>query len=166
MILTSTIVCPLCGFEKPEPMPENACVHSYECTRCHQLLYPRAGDCCVFCSYGSVRCPPRQLEAGTAKPATKVAFGILGTLSLVFGFVATLLGAAAWFLSHQRTGTEGLAVIAAVFFQWVAALVGGYILGVPALRQRSRAARLGVFLSVASVVLTALALILHYASSG
>ena len=100
------------------------------------------------------------------KPATKVAFGILGALSLIFGFVATLLGAAAWFLSHQRTGTEGLAVIAAVFFQWVAALVGGYILGVPALRQRSRAARLGVFLSVASVVLTALALILHYASSG
>jgi hypothetical protein len=100
------------------------------------------------------------------KPATKVAFGILGTLSLIFGFVAALLGAAAWFLSHQRTGTEGLAVIAAVFFQWVAALVGGYILGVPALRQRSRAARLGVFLSVASVVLTALALILHYASSG
>lgn len=99
------------------------------------------------------------------KPATKVAFGILGTLSLIFGFVATLLGAAAWLLSHQRTGTEGLAVIAAVFFQWVAALVGGYILGVPALRQRSRAARLGVFLSVASVVLTALALILHYASS-
>ncbi len=100
------------------------------------------------------------------KPATKVAFGILGTLSLICGFVAALLGAAAWFLSHQRTGTEGLAVIAAVFFQWVAALVGGYILGVPVLRQRSRAARLGVFLSVASVVLTALALILHYASSG
>jgi hypothetical protein len=96
------------------------------------------------------------------KPITKVAFGILGTLSLVFGFVATLLGAAAWFLSHQRTGTEGLAVITAVFFQWVAALVGGYILGVPALRQRSRAARLGVFLSVASVVVTALALIRHY----
>jgi len=100
------------------------------------------------------------------KPATKVAFGILGTLSLICGFMATLLGAAAWFLSHQKTGTEGLAVIAAVFFQWVAALVGGYILGVPALRQRSRAARLGVFLSVASVVFTALALILHYASSG
>src|SRR4029077_12779768 len=96
------------------------------------------------------------------KPATRVAFGILGTLSFICGFAATLLGAAAWFLSHQRTGTEGLAVIAAVFFQWIAALVGGYILGVPALRQRSRAARLGVFLSVASVVFTALALILHY----
>ncbi len=58
------------------------------------------------------------------KPGTKVAFGILGTLALICGFVATLLGAAAWVLSHQRTGTEGLAVIAAVFFQWVAALVG------------------------------------------
>ncbi len=63
--LTSTITCPFCGFAKPESMPENACVHLYECAKCLRLLRPRAGDCCVFCSYGSVRCPPRQLEAGT-----------------------------------------------------------------------------------------------------
>jgi len=63
--LTSTITCPFCGFAQPESMPENACVHFYACTKCLRLLRPRAGDCCVFCSYGSVRCPPRQLEAGT-----------------------------------------------------------------------------------------------------
>jgi hypothetical protein len=66
LILSSTIKCPTCGFEKSETMPEDACVHFYECTNCHQMLKPRRGDCCVFCSYGSVRCPPRQLEAGTA----------------------------------------------------------------------------------------------------
>jgi uncharacterized protein (DUF486 family) len=99
-------------------------------------------------------------------PAVKVALGLLGTLSIACGLVATLLGAAAWFLSHQRTGTEGLAVIAAVFFQWVVALVGVYILGVPAARQGSKAARLGVGLSIASVALTGLALTFYYASAG
>ncbi|WP_349666169.1 GDCCVxC domain-containing (seleno)protein, partial [Sinorhizobium sp. 6-117] len=24
------------------------------------LLRPRPGDCCVFCSFGSVKCPPVQ----------------------------------------------------------------------------------------------------------
>jgi len=43
-------------------MPTDACVHFYECTRCHQTLTPKVGDCCVFCSYGSARCPPRQRE--------------------------------------------------------------------------------------------------------
>ena len=100
------------------------------------------------------------------KPATKVAFGILGTLALICGFVATLLGAAAWVLSHQRTGTGRSRRDRGGILSVGRCASGGYILGVPALRQRSRAARLGVFLSVASVVLTALALILHYASSG
>ncbi len=64
--LTSTIKCPACGFQKSEPMPENACVHFYECRACHHLLRPNPGDCCVFCSYASTPCPPRQLEAGPA----------------------------------------------------------------------------------------------------
>jgi hypothetical protein len=38
------------------------CQFFYECEGCHILLRPRAGDCCVFCSYGSVPCPPIQLE--------------------------------------------------------------------------------------------------------
>ena len=60
LTLTSTITCPSCGFEKQEPMPENACVHLYECTHCHEFLRPRPGGCCIFCSYGSTPCPPRQ----------------------------------------------------------------------------------------------------------
>ncbi|MGH7537526.1 MAG: GDCCVxC domain-containing (seleno)protein [Gemmatimonadales bacterium] len=30
---------------------------------CQKLLRPKPGDCCVFCSYGSVECPPRQFDA-------------------------------------------------------------------------------------------------------
>jgi hypothetical protein len=42
-------------------MPQDACQWFYECSHCHELLKPRAGDCCVFCSYGDVPCPPIQL---------------------------------------------------------------------------------------------------------
>jgi hypothetical protein len=34
----------------------------YTCISCHALLRPKAGDCCVFCSYGDVPCPPVQGE--------------------------------------------------------------------------------------------------------
>ncbi|AII54468.1 hypothetical protein N008_21320 (plasmid) [Hymenobacter sp. APR13] len=45
-------------------MPTDACQWFYECTSCHTVLKPLAGDCCVFCSYGTVPCPPIQ-EQGT-----------------------------------------------------------------------------------------------------
>ncbi len=41
-------------------MPTDACQWFYECKACHALLRPKAGDCCVFCSYGTVPCPPVQ----------------------------------------------------------------------------------------------------------
>jgi len=62
MKLNSTITCPECGFAKEETMPTDACMHFYECTRCHALLSPKPGDCGVFCTYGSVPCPPIQEE--------------------------------------------------------------------------------------------------------
>jgi len=41
-------------------MPTNACAFFHECAECRTLLRPKAGDCCVFCSYGSIPCPPIQ----------------------------------------------------------------------------------------------------------
>jgi len=61
-ILESVITCPECGYQATETMPTDACVYFYECTQCHALLRPNTGDCCVFCSYGNVKCPPVQLE--------------------------------------------------------------------------------------------------------
>lgn len=61
-ILESTITCPMCGATAEEEMPSDACVFFYECKACHQQLRPLRGDCCVFCSYGSVKCPPVQLQ--------------------------------------------------------------------------------------------------------
>jgi hypothetical protein len=56
----SIITCPTCGTAKAETMPTNACQYFYECPGCGTLLHPKQGDCCVFCSYGSVLCPPMQ----------------------------------------------------------------------------------------------------------
>jgi hypothetical protein len=56
----STITCPKCGHQAAETMPADACVILYVCKSCGERLKPLAGDCCVFCSYGSVPCPSIQ----------------------------------------------------------------------------------------------------------
>jgi hypothetical protein len=60
-VLESEITCPQCGAHRTERMPTDACQFFYECPGCGVVLRPRPGDCCVFCSYGSVKCPPMQL---------------------------------------------------------------------------------------------------------
>lgn len=60
MILESTLTCPQCGFVATETMPTDACQFFYDCKGCEALLRPKPGDCCVFCSYGTVPCPPIQ----------------------------------------------------------------------------------------------------------
>ncbi|MDZ7622895.1 MAG: GDCCVxC domain-containing (seleno)protein [Ignavibacteriaceae bacterium] len=67
VITKSVITCPFCGFEMEEEMPMDACVHFYECTKCRNILKPKEGECCVFCSYGDVKCPPKQFEANNIK---------------------------------------------------------------------------------------------------
>lgn len=60
--LESTITCPKCRHKKKEIMPTDACQFFYECENCKTVLKPKQGDCCVFCSYGSVKCP--SIQAG------------------------------------------------------------------------------------------------------
>ncbi|MFV0481999.1 MAG: GDCCVxC domain-containing (seleno)protein [Campylobacteraceae bacterium] len=60
ILLKSTITCPFCGHKKEEIMPTNACWFFYECEKCKNMLKPKQGDCCVFCSYADVKCPPIQ----------------------------------------------------------------------------------------------------------
>lgn len=61
-VLRSTITCPHCGRSATETMPTDACIYFWECAGCGDLLRPRAGDCCVYCSYGDVPCPPVQQQ--------------------------------------------------------------------------------------------------------
>ena len=46
MAQTSVIHCP-------------ACLYFWDCPACKNFVRPKAGDCCVFCSYGSLPCPSR-----------------------------------------------------------------------------------------------------------
>ena len=60
--MTSELTCPECGTRQVETMPNDACIYFYECKACGAMLRPRSGDCCVFCSFGSVACPPIQIK--------------------------------------------------------------------------------------------------------
>lgn len=59
-VLSSALTCPECGHLKSEKMPTDFCQWFYECNGCGVVLTPAAGDCCVYCSYGTVPCPPVQ----------------------------------------------------------------------------------------------------------
>jgi hypothetical protein len=67
----STLTCPLCGHRALEQMPADACQWLYDCKGCSALLRPKRGDCCVFCSYGTLPCPSiqraRQGASGAAR---------------------------------------------------------------------------------------------------
>lgn len=65
--LTSVLQCPACGFDRAETMPTDACLFFYTCTNCETMLRPKPGECCVFCSYGSVPCPSIQAERAAQK---------------------------------------------------------------------------------------------------
>jgi hypothetical protein len=60
--IESELTCPHCGHSTLEEMPTDSCKFFHQCVNCHVLLRPKSGDCCVFCSYGSVKCPPVQLQ--------------------------------------------------------------------------------------------------------
>lgn len=64
LVYESVITCPHCRFASAESMSAVRTVFSYRCRDCGAILYAQGDDCCVFCSYGSVPCPPvQQLEA-------------------------------------------------------------------------------------------------------
>jgi hypothetical protein len=58
--LTSMLTCPSCRRQSVETMPSDYCLFFWNCPACGARLKPKPGDCCVFCSYGSVPCPPVQ----------------------------------------------------------------------------------------------------------
>ena len=60
----SVITCPLCGHEEHERMPTDSCQFFYDCRGCGELFKPNPGDCCVYCSFGTVKCPSMQLGNG------------------------------------------------------------------------------------------------------
>ena len=60
IVTLSDLICPDCGHVERCEMPVDACQWFFDCKGCGAVLKPKPGDCCVFCSYGSVPCPPVQ----------------------------------------------------------------------------------------------------------
>lgn len=56
----SEITCPKCGHKKMETLPTDVCLLKYNCEKCDTTLFPKDDDCCVFCTYGSHKCPSKQ----------------------------------------------------------------------------------------------------------
>jgi hypothetical protein len=65
VVVESALTCPRCGARSTYVMPLDACQFFLDCPRCGAVLRPKPGDCCVFCSYGSVKCPPKQSGTST-----------------------------------------------------------------------------------------------------
>ncbi len=64
LTLISTLTCPDCGAKSTGEMPTDACQFFFDCPACGVVLRPKPGDCCVWCSYGTVPCPPVQTGEG------------------------------------------------------------------------------------------------------
>ncbi len=60
IVYQSTLTCPHCGHSYTETMPTDVCRWQSRCPACQQTLRALPGDCCIYCSYGDVPCPPRQ----------------------------------------------------------------------------------------------------------
>lgn len=60
----STLTCPHCSAETEVEMPADGCQFFWDCPACGSVVRPEEGDCCVFCSYGTVSCPPVQRSEG------------------------------------------------------------------------------------------------------
>jgi hypothetical protein len=58
------LTCPHRGTRTVERMPTEACQFFHHCAGCGRVLRPGPADCCVFCSYGSVPCPPVRAAGG------------------------------------------------------------------------------------------------------
>jgi hypothetical protein len=65
----STLICPACAFRETLTMPEDACVIRHACASCGAEIQAKPGDCCVFCSYGDVACPPKQRGGACCAPS-------------------------------------------------------------------------------------------------
>ena len=57
----AVLTCPKCNAEHRADMTMDVCQHFYKCQKCGEMLKPKEGDCCVFCSYADTKCPTKQL---------------------------------------------------------------------------------------------------------
>ena len=55
--MTAMLTCPHCQGHTAVEIPTDRCLAMHRCPSCGALITPKAGDCCVVCSYSEARCP-------------------------------------------------------------------------------------------------------------
>lgn len=58
--LICLVTCPSCLKSFEEIMPERFCNIQSNCKICNKTIKAKLGDCCIYCSYGSKKCPSMQ----------------------------------------------------------------------------------------------------------
>ena len=59
-ILETMLKCPHCKVEQRATMSPTGKKMAQDCRFCNQTMIAKEGDCCVFCSYGLIKCPATQ----------------------------------------------------------------------------------------------------------
>ena len=53
----ANLTCPFCDKEQDVEIPTDACLAFHKCEQCGKVIAPKAGECCVVCSWSDERCP-------------------------------------------------------------------------------------------------------------
>lgn len=53
----ANLKCPHCGHIQEVTIPQNSCLHLYQCNSCRKTITPTSGSCCVICAYSDKTCP-------------------------------------------------------------------------------------------------------------
>lgn len=59
-VTQAVLTCPKCEKKQEAVMPTDVFQQFYKCQKCGEMLTPKQGDCCVFCSYADSKCPSKQ----------------------------------------------------------------------------------------------------------
>ncbi|WP_394352849.1 GDCCVxC domain-containing (seleno)protein [Flavivirga algicola] len=60
MSLKTTISCPYCHHKMTTKMSQTSIHYLHECNNCFKVLRVPKDNCCIFCSYGTRKCPSAQ----------------------------------------------------------------------------------------------------------
>jgi len=62
VLYRNNLSCPECGEKQKSEMLDEDYSYAYQCNGCASIIEKKENDCCVYCSYGEVKCPSQQMK--------------------------------------------------------------------------------------------------------
>lgn len=56
------LTCPECASQQSAEMLDTGHSYAYQCDNCLEIIEKKEDSCCVYCSYGEVKCPTQQIK--------------------------------------------------------------------------------------------------------